>query len=150
MKVFCIIGSGRFFFSVFNSLSLRNVLYLSEGQAFALVYSVASRTTFERVESFRQMLMHVKQYRPFFLLVANKIDKFYEREVSEEEGQKLAEKLGCRYIETSAKTGISVQKVFFDLVRMLRGSKSMRAHSAAPSDSEAVEARRKERSCIVM
>ena len=95
------------------------------------------------------MLMQSKHYRPFFLLVANKIDKFYEREVSTEEGQELAEKLGCRYIETSAKTGISVQKVFFDLVRILRGSKSMSAKSATLSDSSAVDVRQKGR-CVVM
>lgn len=115
-----------------------------EGQAFALVYSVASRTTFNRVESFRQMLMNSRHYRPFFLLVANQIDKFYEREVSAEEGRELAEKLGCQYIETSAKTGISVQKVFFDLVRMLRGSKSMNTKSA---NLPAVEQKGK---CVVM
>ena len=127
------------------------MLCFREGQAFALVYSVASRSTFDRVESFRQMLMNSKHYRPFFLLVANKIDKFYEREVSAEEGQELAEKLGCQYIETSAKTGISVQKVFFDLVRMLRGSKSMCTTSAKLPNMEAVElVGRQKGKCAVM
>jgi len=122
---------------------------VQEGQAFALVYSVASRSTFDHVERFRQMLMNSRYYRPFFLLVANKIDKFYEREVSAEEGQRLAEKLGCRYIETSAKTGISVQKVFFDLVRMLRGSKAMSTKVGSLPDLKAVEGRQKGK-CVVM
>lgn len=75
---------------------------------------------------------------PLFILVPNKIDRFYEREVSEE-GQKLAEKLACRYIETSAKMSISVQTVFFDIVRMLRGSKLMRPNF----DSEVIEFRQR-------
>jgi GTPase KRas len=149
MKVCCIIGSCQCFLSIFVSFPLTNVSHTSEGQAFALVYSVASRATFERVESFRKMLMNSKQYNPFFLLVANKIDKFCEREVSAEEGQMLAEKLGCQYIETSAKTCISVQKVFFDLVRMLRGSKSTSAKVAALPDSEDVQVRQKGK-CVVM
>jgi GTPase KRas protein len=65
----------------------------------------------------------MNKYRPYFVVVANKIDKYYEREVSKEEGEELAEKFGCGYIEASAKTGISVQKVFFDLVRILRGAR---------------------------
>jgi GTPase KRas protein len=93
------------------------------------------------------MLMPKKQHQPFFLLVANKIDRFYEREVSSEEGQELAKKLGCQYIETSAKTNISVQKVFFDLVRMLRGSKSM--HASSTTDKE-VTAISRGKSCVLM
>ncbi|KAF9466957.1 ras family-domain-containing protein [Collybia nuda] len=98
--------------------------WIREGQAFALVYSVASRATFERLELFRQSLFRVKRKQPYFVLVANKTDIHYNREVSLQEGKDLAEKFGCEYIEASAKTGYSVQKVFFDLVRILRAGKS--------------------------
>lgn len=78
------------------------------------------------------------------------IDKFDERVVSTEEGERLAEKLGCRYVETSAKSGISVQKIFFDLVRMLRGSKSTRVNPAALPSSEVTKIRPKEKHCLIM
>lgn len=94
-----------------------------EGQGFILVYSIASRATFERLEVFRQAMLKVKRHRPVFILVGNKCDKQYEREVSREEGLAMARDFGCRFLETSAKTPQNVEKLFTDLVRMLRSSK---------------------------
>src|SRR5258706_13863894 len=76
----------------------------SEGQVFILVYSIASRATFERLEVFRQSMMRVKRQKPIFMLVGNKCDKQYEREVSREEGLAMARNFGCEFMETSAKT----------------------------------------------
>lgn len=120
---------------------------LREGQAFALIYSVASRSTFERIESFRQIVLRVKRYKPYFVLVGNKIDKYMEREVSVQEGKDLAEKFGCEYIEASAKTGISVQKMFFDLVRILRGARPMMCVNGPPIQ---VVGRNDKRGCVLM
>ncbi|KAF9785971.1 ras protein [Thelephora terrestris] len=97
--------------------------WVREGQGFILVYSIASRATFERLEVFRQAMLKVKRHRPVFMLVGNKCDKHYEREVSREEGLALARDFGCRFLETSAKTAQNVEKLFTDLVRMLRSSK---------------------------
>ena len=94
-----------------------------EGQGFILVYSIASRATFERLEVFRQAMLKVKRHQPVFMLVGNKCDKQYEREVSREEGAAMARDFGCRFLETSAKTAQNVEKLFTDLVRMLRSSK---------------------------
>lgn len=94
-----------------------------EGQGFILVYSIASRATFERLEVFRQAMLKVKRQRPVFMLVGNKCDKQYEREVSREEGAAMARDFGCRFLETSAKTAQNVEKLFTDLVRLLRSSK---------------------------
>jgi len=94
-----------------------------EGQGFILVYSIASRATFERLEVFRQAMLKVKRHRPVFMLVGNKCDKQYEREVSREEGAAMARDFGCRFLETSAKTAQNVEKLFTDLVRLLRSSK---------------------------
>jgi GTPase KRas protein len=94
-----------------------------EGQGFILVYSIASRATFERLEVFHQAMLKVKRHKPVFMLVGNKCDKQYEREVSREEGAAMARNFGCRFFETSAKTAQNVEKLFTDLVRMLRMSK---------------------------
>jgi GTPase KRas len=40
-----------------------------------------------------------------------------EREVSKEDGQKMAEKFGCKFIETSAKTNLNVAEAFISLVK---------------------------------
>ncbi|KAJ7439146.1 small GTPase superfamily, partial [Mycena galericulata] len=91
-----------------------------EGQGFIPVYSIASRTTFDRLEVFRQSVRRVKGGDPILMLVGNKSDKAYEREVSKEEGVALARQFGCEFIETSAKTAQNVEQVFTSLIRALR------------------------------
>jgi small GTP-binding protein len=49
------------------------------------------------------------------ILIGNKID--LERKVTTEEGQELADRLGCEYIETSAKTGEGVEEAFLAIAR---------------------------------
>ena len=117
-------GSG----AILNASSPLNMAHFippdhREGQGFILVYSIASRATFERLEVFRQAMLKVKRQRPVFMLVGNKCDKHYEREVSREEGAAMARDFGCRFLETSAKTAQNVEKLFTDLVRLLRSSK---------------------------
>ncbi|EJD55481.1 ras protein [Auricularia subglabra TFB-10046 SS5] len=94
--------------------------WVREGQGFILVYSIASRSTFDRLETFRQNMLRIKRGRPIFMLVGNKADKGYEREVSKEEGASLARSFGCEFLETSAKTAQNVDRLFVDLVRLLR------------------------------
>jgi len=97
--------------------------WVREGQGFILVYSIASRSTFDRLEVFRQSMLRVKRSKPIFMLVGNKCDKTYEREVSKEEGLALARSFGCNFVETSAKTAHNVEHLFTSLVRALRSSK---------------------------
>lgn len=57
------------------------------------------------------------------MIVGNKSDKpENKREVSIQQGDDLAKKLGCMFTETSAKENINVQKAFFDVVEALHGS----------------------------
>ena len=95
--------------------------WIREGEGFLLVYSIASRSTFDRIEKFRNLINRVKENDQIpFMLVGNKCDKVYEREVSLAEGQIMAKKLQCNMIETSAKTCVNVEKAFFDVVRDIR------------------------------
>jgi len=57
------------------------------------------------------------------MLVGNKCDKITEREVSREEGMSMARKLGCEFIESSAKTCVNVERAFYTVVRMIRASR---------------------------
>jgi len=122
--------------------------WVREGQGFILVYSIASRSTFERLEVFRQLMLRVKRSKPIFVLVGNKCDKTYEREVSREEGQALARQFGCDFLETSAKTSHNVEKLFMNLVRTLRASKQNETGPVRPPVVE--RERRGPRRCIIM
>ena len=51
------------------------------------------------------------------ILIGNKSDWTDKRAVSEEEGRELAEELGIKFIETSAKINEGVEEAFFTLAR---------------------------------
>jgi GTPase KRas len=120
---------------------------ISEGQGFILVYSIASRSTFDRLEVFRQSMMRVKRQKPIFMLVGNKNDKNYEREVSREEGAALARNFGCEFIETSAKTADNVQLLFMNLVRALRKTRNI---EPGPSVSVRTQEKKPSRKCRIL
>jgi GTPase KRas protein len=117
-----------------------------EGQGFILVYSIASRQTFERLEVFRQLMLRVKRNKPIFVLVGNKCDRTYDREVSREEGAALARSFGCEFLETSAKTAHNVEKLFMNLVRALRQTKQL---EQGPPGNTRPDGGRKRKCCIM-
>jgi Fe2+ transport system protein B len=53
-------------------------------------------------------------------VVGNMIDETESRQLSFEEGRELAERLGCAFEEWSAKDGTNVEKIVFDIVRVVR------------------------------
>ncbi|KAI0067838.1 ras protein [Artomyces pyxidatus] len=122
--------------------------WVREGQGFILVYSIASRATFDRVEVFRQSMMRVKRQKPIFILVGNKADKQLEREVTREEGITLARQFGCEFLETSAKTAQNVERLFTSLVRSLRQTKQLEQGPAALARPQKPEGTK--RKCIIM
>ncbi|PRQ73130.1 Ras family-domain containing protein [Rhodotorula toruloides] len=95
--------------------------YMRTGEGFLLVYSITSRNSFDEIGTFHQQILRVKD-KDYFpcIVVANKADLEYERQVGTHEGRELAKHFGCRFIETSAKQRLNVDQAFFDLVREIR------------------------------
>jgi hypothetical protein len=88
----------------------------ADNNGMILVYSITSRTSFTAVESFvdaRQREKRSGEVEPKVLcLVGNKLDASRQsRKVLCIEGEELAEKLGCAFIECSAKDQKGVDKV---------------------------------------
>ena len=83
--------------------------YLTNAEAGILVYDVTRRDTYTNIKTWYN---EIKESTPtiHLILVGNKID--LGKEVSTEEGQALANKLGLSYIETSAKTGENINDAF--------------------------------------
>ncbi|KAI9310782.1 small G-protein Ras2 [Zopfochytrium polystomum] len=98
--------------------------WIRDGEGFLLVYSITSRSTFQRIERFKEQLVRVKDsdYVPM-ILVGNKCDMVGERLVSKEEGQFMARRLQCEFLETSAKTCVNVERAFYNVVRMIRAQR---------------------------
>ncbi|KAI0648923.1 P-loop containing nucleoside triphosphate hydrolase protein [Trametes meyenii] len=95
--------------------------YMRTGEGFLLVYSITSRNSFEEISTFHQQILRVKDQDSFpVIVVANKCDLEYERQVGMNEGRDLAKHFGCKFIETSAKNRINVDEAFSQLVREIR------------------------------
>ncbi|GAC97298.1 hypothetical protein PHSY_004883 [Pseudozyma hubeiensis SY62] len=95
--------------------------YMRTGEGFLLVYSITSRNSFDEISTFHQQILRVKDKDSFpVIVVANKCDLEYERQVGSHEGRELAKHFGCRFIETSAKQRINVDEAFSNLVREIR------------------------------
>ncbi|KAJ7183159.1 ras family-domain-containing protein [Mycena filopes] len=95
--------------------------YMRTGEGFLLVYSITSRDSFEEISTYHQQILRVKDQDAFpVIVVANKSDLEYERQVGMNEGRDLAKHFGCKFIETSAKQRINVDEAFSNLVREIR------------------------------
>jgi len=95
--------------------------YLRTGEGFLMVFSITSRASFDEVRAYHQHILRVKDKDTFpVVVVGNKCDLEYERQVSMSEGRDVARQFQCRYIETSAKQRINVDEAFYALVREIR------------------------------
>lgn len=95
--------------------------WIRDGEGFLIVYSITSRSTYDRVNKFRDQIFRVKDVDQVpLILVGNKCDKVTDREVSREEGALKARTLNCDFVETSAKTCVNVERSFYSVVRLIR------------------------------
>lgn len=83
------------------------------------------------------------------ILVGNKLDLADERrEVSWDEAEALARSWGVPYVETSAKTKVNVDKVYFDLLSKIQQKKEL-AHGAG-STPGGKKKKKKKKKCIIL
>jgi len=91
--------------------------YYGGAKAAFVVYDV---TRPETLKGAKVWVNDVKKFMPGDLpivLVGNKID--LERKISNTEGQQFSEKIGARFMETSAKTGENIPEAFKSVAKML-------------------------------
>lgn len=79
-----------------------------------------------RQDSFESAKSHVIEAKrneylteAYFILVANKIDRYDNREVTESEGKEYANSQNLDFAEVSAKTNIGVHELFDGLARTM-------------------------------
>ncbi|TFF98743.1 MAG: GTP-binding protein [Promethearchaeota archaeon] len=90
-------------------------IYFKGSNASLGVFDVTNRSSLVKIPGWvASIKKSVKKGIPM-ILVGNKID--LERKVEQEEAEKLADKLNCEYMETSAKTGENIDIVFEKLAR---------------------------------
>ncbi len=83
-----------------------------------LLFDITNRRSFQNVhEWLEEARSHVQPHSIVFLLVGHKCDLEQQRQVSQQEAEKLAAAYGMRYVETSARDAINVEKAFTELTR---------------------------------
>ena len=95
----------------------RNVTknYFHTSQGFILAYDINNKESFEKVQYWIEEIKANAEEKIKCILIGTKYD-LDKREVSEEEGQKLGEEYGYKFLETSAKENININETFETLV----------------------------------
>jgi small GTP-binding protein len=91
--------------------------FYSGSRATALVFDLTSQDSFLQLRVWHNEILQACPFQKF-LLVGNKSDLKRKRRVSEEAAQRFAESINAPYLETSAKKGRQVRRMFQHLVRL--------------------------------
>ncbi|KAJ7703930.1 small GTPase superfamily [Mycena rosella] len=120
---------------------------IQHSNGFFLVYSITSRTSFDRLEDLLQSVRQVKgeNIGPFLLLGNKRDSSLLDRAVPTGEGEALARHFGCSFMEVSARTASNVDRAFADLVRLLRQNR-LDAGAAVHQDQE----RSSRKKCVIL
>jgi len=121
--------------------------YFRSGEGFLCVFSITEHESFSATHEFREQILRVKGDENIpFVLVGNKCDLDGKRNVTHDEASKLAEQWGVPYVETSAKTRLNVDKIFYDLMKDVYKRKL--AEGAATNSNG--KKKNKKKRCIIL
>ncbi|XP_073431436.1 GTP-binding protein Di-Ras2 [Dendrobates tinctorius] len=126
-------------------------LSISKGHAFILVYSVTSRQSLEELKPIYEQICQIKgdvESIPI-MLVGNKSDESQNREVDNSDGEAIAKKWKCAFMETSAKMNHNVKELFQELLNL----EKRRTVSLQIDGKKSKQQKRKEKlkgKCVVM
>ncbi|KAJ7785971.1 ras protein [Mycena metata] len=123
-------------------------LWPRKAKGVILLYSIVSRSTFNRLEEIRKLVI-TKDEGAIFILVGNKCDSATGREVSIEEGAAMARQFGCQFVEASAKTAQNVELVFATLIRALRQTRGDTIGTSS-THAEPTQLRKRKNRCIIL
>ena len=94
--------------------------FFGRADGFVLTYDISNRPSFDHVIGW---MRDIKTRAPpdcDIVLCGNKSDLDNDRAVTFDEGKQLAEEYGVEFFETSALTGINVEKMFYELSTIIK------------------------------
>ena len=94
--------------------------YYKNATCAIIVYDISNKNSFLSVNQWiEDCKNNITNKNINLILVGNKCDLTYKREVEEDEGKNFAENLGITFYETSALTGVNVDNIFFDACKVI-------------------------------
>ena len=91
-------------------------MYIREAHIILLVYDISNKNSFDSIPIWFSDVLNVKNDEAVFGLIGNKNDLNDEREVTYEEGKKLADEKNIIFGEVSAKSGNNIKEFFYDKI----------------------------------
>ena len=88
-------------------------MFYRGSQAAFIVYAIDDLKSFQSVDSYVESLQsHLDPQSLALFLIANKIDKEDDRQISSDDGEAYAQKINATYIEVSAFSGQGISEAF--------------------------------------
>jgi len=109
--------------------------YYRGAQGIILVYDVSSRESFEALPRWLEELENYVPPEVVKIVVGNKLDKEYSRQVPTTEGASFAQRTGCLFVEASAKTAVGVTEAFSDVVERIIDTPALWGEEKKPKAS---------------
>ena len=104
-----------------NFRAMTKIYYKNSSCAF-IVYDITEEDTFHHVESWINECKKVCPETILFVLIGNKSDLEEKRDISYDQGSKLAQKHNMLFFETSAKNGDNIQTIFKESVEYINNN----------------------------
>jgi len=93
--------------------------YIRDCDVAVVVYDITNRTSFANTQRWIEDVKEERGGDVIIALVGNKIDLSTLRQVTQEEGERMAAKESVKFIETSAKAGFNVKALFRQIAQAL-------------------------------
>ncbi|KAL8284145.1 hypothetical protein RQP46_004894 [Phenoliferia psychrophenolica] len=111
--------------------------YYRGAMGILLVYDVTDERSFDNIRTWHANVEQHASEGVNKVLIGNKCDWTEKKVITEQQGQELADELGLRYLETSAKTNINVEEAFFALARDIKARLIDTAQADSPDSRRA-------------
>ena len=108
-----------------------------------VAYDISDKWSFDQVKTWIEDVKAYSNTEINIVIVGTKCDRL-DRKVTEEEGKKLADELGVRYFETSAKTGYNVNEAYNFLIKeIIDNIKNFEREKVEPKKDAKIDKKKK-------
>ncbi|XP_013928865.1 PREDICTED: ras-related protein Rab-8A [Thamnophis sirtalis] len=106
--------------------------YYRGAMGIMLVYDITNEKSFENIQNWVRNIEEHASPDVEKMILGNKCDITNKRQVSREQGEKLAVSFGIKFMETSAKANINIENAFFTLARDIKAKIDKKLEGNSP------------------